>query len=164
MFINPNENPTMRYLSLNYRPSYNDEHATSGRFFDSLCSYIERTPPPLPNLRVLEITLVDRDGTMVSIEGALVTRLRNAILDRGRRRYPHFHTLMINVKMETWVSAWGMWMSRPGTHKGRKEQTKGRWRSAFSAFSNCEDVSLVVNVADGLQPPFYVRMDKMFNV
>ena len=117
----------------------------SSDFLNSLCAFLERPPPPVPNLERLALTMENRYDKMLSVSDSLCKRLARALGAGDSKRYTRFSRLTVNVKAMSWSGGTRpRWYASEFAGKAQKEGMVARWRSAFSAFEEMPYVELDV--------------------
>ncbi|KAI0704781.1 hypothetical protein C8Q76DRAFT_183148 [Earliella scabrosa] len=139
------ECPTLTTLSLTHCPRADVPSSESSDFLKSLCAFLERPAPPVPNLERLTLTMENRYDKMLSVSDSLCTRLARALGAGDSKRYTRFSRLMVNVKAMSWSAVMRpRWYASGFPGKAQKQGMIARWRSAFSAFEEMPYVELDV--------------------
>ncbi|KAI0628340.1 hypothetical protein C8Q77DRAFT_1162332 [Trametes polyzona] len=135
----------LRRLDLHHHPDISTRAAPSFDFLVRVCELFDRQPRPLPQLQRLVLTMVEREGEMVSVRSDLCERLAACILDKAR--YPSFRKLVIHVQEQ--VRRFNeVWFPRIHSYEqtvtDEVDALLVRWRAAFSSFGERLEVEQVV--------------------
>ncbi|OSC97288.1 hypothetical protein PYCCODRAFT_1151618 [Trametes coccinea BRFM310] len=134
-------------LTLKHRP-FSFKHASSSQeFLESVCEVLERHPPPFPLLECLELSMIDREGAMISASPSLCSRLARILLDGSK--YPLLRRIKLRVNPQIWLADSENWVARDGKVRlgdETNEQLVARWRAAFGALHGGSKVSFDVQL------------------